>query len=375
MLEIPLLDLHAQYKDIKQEVIKEIEKIFNHKKFILGSEVKKLENEISRYSNSDYAVGVASGTDALLISLMALGVGLGDEVITTPYTFFATGGSISRLGATPVFVDIDEKTYNILPELIEAKITSKTKAILPVHLYGQCADMEPIMEVAEKHNIPVVEDAAQAIGAEYVKKGVGKRAGSIGALGCFSFFPSKNLGCAGDGGMVVTNGAELAEKVSVLRVHGSRPKYYHKVIGLNSRLDTIQAAVVLVKLKYLDQWTQKRQKNAKLYDRLFESEGLLDTITLPYTEYRNRHVYNQYVIRTPKRDRLKEFLKEKGIGSEIYYPLPLHLQECYRDLGYREGDLPNSEKAAQETLALPIYPELTRQMQEKVVASIKKFFL
>jgi dTDP-4-amino-4,6-dideoxygalactose transaminase len=276
------------------------------------------------------------------------------------------------LGATPVFIDIDENTYNILPSQLEAKITSKTKAIIPVHLYGQCADMDSIMEVATKHSISVIEDAAQAIGAEYVKDGIRKRAGSMGNTGCFSFFPSKNLGGMGDGGMIVANDPQLAEKISILRSHGSKPKYFHKIVGANSRLDTLQAAVLLVKLKYLDDWTQKRQQNAESYNRLFELADL--DITLPFIEHKNRHIYNQYVIRTRMRDQLREFLKGKGIGTEIYYPLPLHLQECFSELGYREGDLPNSEKATRETLALPIYPELNRQMQEKVVDSIKEFF-
>jgi dTDP-4-amino-4,6-dideoxygalactose transaminase len=372
MVKIPLLDLQAQYKDIEQEVLQAIKVVYDHKIFILGPEVKKLEGEIAAYSNTSYTVGVASGSDALLLSLMALEVGPGDEVITSTYTFFATAGSISRLGAIPVFVDIDEKTYNILPHQVEAKVPPKTKAIIPVHLYGQCADMDPIMEVAEKHNISVIEDAAQAIGAEYVNNRAGKRAGSMGVVGCFSFFPSKNLGGLGDGGMVVTNSAELAEKVSILRGHGSSPKYYHKVIGLNSRLDSLQAAVLSVKLKYLDGWIEKRQENARLYNRLFESTGL--DITLPFIEYQNRHIFNQYVIRTNRRDQLKEFLKEKGIGSEIYYPVPLHLQQCYFHLGYRQGDFPNSEKAAGETLALPIYSELTQQMQQQVVDTIVEFF-
>ncbi len=373
-MKVPLLDLQAQYKDIEQEVLQAIREVYAHKIFILGPEVKKLEAEVANYSSTKYAIGVASGSDAILLSLMALGIGPGDEVITTPYTFFATAGSISRLGATPVFVDIDEKSYNISPNEIEAKITPKAKAIMPVHLYGQCADMEVILEIAAKHKLPVIEDAAQAIGAEYGKNTLSKKAGSMGAFGCFSFFPSKNLGCMGDGGMIVTNDADLAQKASVLRVHGSKPKYYHKVIGLNSRLDTLQAAVLSVKLKYLDSWSIKRRKNAELYNELFKAKGLLEIITLPFTEYQNKHIYNQYVVRTPKRDQLKEFLKNKGIGTEIYYPVPLHLQECYSSLGYKEGDFPLAEKAARETLALPIYPELTKQQQELVVDSIVEYF-
>jgi dTDP-4-amino-4,6-dideoxygalactose transaminase len=372
MPEIPLLDLQSHFQAIEQEILQAIKVVYDHKKFVLGPEVRKLEEAVASYSGVDYAVGVASGSDALLLSLMALDIGPGDEVITTPYTFFATAGSIYRLGATPVFIDIDETTYNILPSQLEAKVTSKTKAIIPVHLYGQCADMDSIMEVAIKHSIPVIEDAAQAIGAEYGKDGRRKKAGSMGSMGCFSFFPSKNLGGMGDGGMIVSNDPQLAEKVSILRNHGSNPKYYHKIVGANSRLDTLQAAILLIKLKYLDGWTQKRQQNAQFYNRLFEQANL--DITLPFIEHQNRHIYNQYVIRTKMRDQLREFLKEKGIGTEIYYPLPLHLQECFSGLGYREGDLPNSERAARETLALPIYPELSRQMQEEVVDSIKEFF-
>jgi dTDP-4-amino-4,6-dideoxygalactose transaminase len=374
LLRVPLLDLQAQYEGIEHKVLQAIKRVYEHKKFILGPEVKKLEAEIAAYSNTEYAIGVASGSDAILLPLMALGIGPGDEVITTPYTFFATAGSISRLGAKIVFADIDDRTYNILPERIESNITSKTKAILPVHLYGQCADMDPILEIGKRHNIPVIEDAAQAIGAEYVKDGVHKRAGSMGVCGCFSFFPSKNLGCMGDGGMIVTSQPDLAEKVSLLRVHGSHPKYYHQMVGLNSRLDTLQAAVLSVKLKYLDDWTTKRQQNAALYNKLFKANELLDVVTLPFTEFQNRHIYNQFVIRTRKRNQLREFLQKKEIGTEIYYPVPLHFQECYRQLGYQEGDFPNAEKAANETLALPIYSELTREMQEAVVAAIKEFF-
>ncbi len=373
-MKVPLLDLQLQYRDIEQEVLEAVKKVYEHKCFILGPEVEILEKEVAGYSNTDYAVGVASGSDAILLSLMALGIEPGDEVITTPYTFFATAGSVSRLGAKPVFVDIDERTYNILPDKIEARITNKTRAIIPVHLYGQCADMKSIMEIGRKHSLPVIEDAAQAIGAEYVKDDISKKAGSIGAFGCLSFFPSKNLGCMGDGGMILTNDAKLAEKVSMLRVHGSKPKYYHSVIGLNSRLDTLQAAVLSVKLKYLDGWSEKRRENAKNYNELFKSKKLLDVVTLPYTEFQHKHIYNQYVIRVQRRDRLRQFLGEKGIGTEVYYPVPLHLQECYQHLGYRKGDFPNAEKAAKETLALPIYSELTKPAQGFVVDSIKEFF-
>jgi dTDP-4-amino-4,6-dideoxygalactose transaminase len=302
---------------------------------------------------------------------MAEGIGPGDEVITTPYTFFATAGAIARTGAKPVFVDIDPKTYNIDPAGIEAKITKNTKAILPVHLYGQCADMDPIMAIAERRGIPVIEDAAQAIGSEYK----GRRAGSMGRYGCFSFFPSKNLGAAGDGGMVTTRDDALAEMLRVLRVHGSKPKYYHALIGGNFRFDALQAAIVAVKLKYLDRWTAGRQANAARYRRLFEAVGLdkKGQVELPYESPGGRHIYNQFVIRVPRRDELQAHLKEQKIGNEVYYPVPLHVQKCFAYLGHREGDFPASERAARETVALPIYPELSDQQAEHVVSSIGRF--
>ena len=364
---IPLLDLKAQYATIKDEIKEAIDEVLESQYFILGPKVEQFEYEIAKYCDVKYAVGVASGSDALLLSMMAIDVGYGDEVITTSYTFFATAGSISRLGAKPVFVDIDPKTYNIDVKCIESRITEKTKAIIPVHLYGQCADMDAIMEIAKKYNLYVIEDAAQAIGSEYK----GRKAGSMSDFGCLSFFPSKNLGGYGDGGMVITNDADLAEKVRVLRVHGSKPKYYHSMIGCNSRLDAIQAAVLSVKLRYLDGWSEARIKNAENYNQLFSD---IDVIT-PYTEPYNYHIYNQYIIRVSKRDELQEFLKERNIGTTIYYPVSLHLQECYTDLGYREGDFPESEKAAQETLALPIYSELTEEQQMAVVNAIKEFYL
>ncbi len=302
-------------------------------------------------------------------------MGLKDEVITTPYTFFATAGSISRVGATPVFVDIDPRTYNISPQLIEARITPHTKAIMPVHLFGQCADMAPIMEIARHYHLNVIEDAAQAIGAEYIPdQDSRQRAGSIGDLGCYSFFPSKNLGGFGDGGMVVGHHQELVTNVRMLRVHGSSQRYHHKYIGANSRLDSLQAAVLLIKLKYLEGWTHKRQENAQRYRTLVSQAGLTEKITLPYTEYSNRHIYNQFVIRVTNRDKLREFLTAQGIGNEVYYPIPLHLQECYRSLGYKPGDMPQAEDAAKNTLALPIYPELTPQMQEYVIEKIASFY-
>lgn len=362
---IPLLDLKAQYKTIEDEVKKAIDEICQSSQFILGPFVKKFEEEVAEYCGVNHAIGVASGTDALTLSLEAIGVNPGDEIITSPYTFFATAGVISRLKATPVFVDIDSKTYNINPDLIEERITGKTKAIIPVHLYGQCAEMDKIMEIAQKYNLRVIEDAAQAIGAKYK----GKDAGTIGDVGCFSFFPSKNLGGFGDGGMIVTNNEELAEKIRILRVHGSKSKYFHSMVGYNSRLDALQAAILSVKLRYLSSWTKKRQEHAELYNQLFENAEVLT----PFVEKYNYHIYNQYTIRVNNRDKLREHLKEKEIGTEIYYPLPLHLQECYRHLGYQEGDLPESEKAAKETLSLPVYPELRKEQQKEIVWHIKEY--
>jgi dTDP-4-amino-4,6-dideoxygalactose transaminase len=369
-MHVPLLDLKAQYQPIRKEIMAALEAVCDEQAFILGSRVADLEKAIQDYVGSAHAVGVASGTDAILLALMACGVGRGDEVITAPYTFFATAGSISRLGASPVFVDIQPWSYNIDPWLIYEAITPKTKAILPVHLFGQCADMEKILEVATGHRLPVLEDAAQAIGAERR----GAKAGTIGKAGCFSFFPSKNLGGFGDGGMVTTNDPSIAERVRLLRVHGSREKYLHELVGLNSRLDALQASVLKVKLRYLDKWTEGRQRNAARYETLFMDAKLLDRIAMPAVSEQNRHVYNQYVIRAPQRDQLRAFLKENGIGTEIYYPTPLHLQLCYRELGYKIGAFPHSEQAAQETLALPIYAELTEEQQSYVVASINKFY-
>lgn len=333
--------------------------------------------EIARYCSVGYGIGVASGSDAILLSLMAIGVSAGDSVITTPYTFFATAGSIARLGARPVFVDIDPETFNIDPnkleDLIRRQLTahnSQLKAIIPVHLFGQCADMEPILELARKYGLKVIEDAAQAIGAEYK----GRRAGSMGNVGCFSFFPSKNLGGFGDGGMVVTNDGELADKVRILRVHGGNPKYLHSTIGINSRLDEIQAAVLRVKLKYLDGWTKKRIENGERYYKLFESAGLLDRVALPEVMSCNKSVFNQFVVRVRDRDRLRGHLTKAGIGTEVYYPIPLHLQGCFSYLGYREGDFPEAERTAREALAIPIYPELTEEMQGYVVEKIKGFY-
>jgi dTDP-4-amino-4,6-dideoxygalactose transaminase len=370
MLKVPLLDLRAQYQTIRNEILSVTKDLFETQLFILGKHVEELEEAIARYCQVKCAVGVSSGTDALLISLMAAGIGPGDEVITSPYTFFATVGSIVRAGATPVFVDIEEDAYNIDPEAIRDKITSRTRAIIPVHLYGQCCNMKPILQLASAHDIVVIEDAAQAIGAEYE----GRRAGCMGDMGCFSFFPSKNLGAFGDGGMVTTSSDALCEKLKILRVHGSHPKYYHKVIGGNFRLDAFQAAIILVKLPFLDRWTEGRQANARLYRKLFKNEGLDRIIKLP-VEKNGRHIYNQFVISVPgRRDELRQFLSEAGIGTEVYYPVPMHLQPCFADLRGKEGDFPVAETAAQKTLALPIYAELTDEQQEYVVKKIKAFY-
>lgn len=361
-MKVPMLDLDAQYEPIKDKVLNAIVEVLDSKKFINGPQVKELEETIADYCQCKYAIGVSSGTDAILVSLMAFDIGYGDEVITTPFTFFATAGCIHRVGAKPVFVDIDPQTYNINPELIEERITERTKAIIPVHLFGQTADMDPILEIARKYNLFVIEDAAQAIGADYK----GKRAGSLGNVGCFSFFPSKNLGCCGDGGMVTTNSEELAEKIRILRAHGSKPKYYHKAVGGNFRLDTIQAAVVLAKFPFLELWHKARQENARYYD-----EHLSDVVTTPYVSPGNRMIYNQYTIRTPDRDELKGKLDQAGIGNAIYYPVPLHLQECFVYLGYKEGDLPEAERAAKEVISIPIYGELTMEQKEYIVETIK----
>jgi dTDP-4-amino-4,6-dideoxygalactose transaminase len=370
-MKVPLLDLAEQHQQLRPEIDAAIGRVLDTNGFILGAEVAALEQEIAEYCNAKYAVGCASGSDAILLALMAVGVGPGDEVITTPYSFFATVSSITRLGATPVFVDIEPDTFNIDPKLIEAKITKNTKAIEPVHLYGQCADMEVINRIASEKNIPVVEDAAQAIGAE----DNGKRAGSMSAIGCFSFYPSKNLGGLGDGGMMTTSDETLNRKLLGLRNHGAEEKYYHKYVGLNSRLDGFQGATLRVKLPYLDVWTERRRVNAARYGSLFTDAGLIEQIDLPVARENCRHIYNQYVVRVPgRRDELRAFLTENGVGTDVYYPVPLHLQECFAYLDYREGDLPESERAARETLALPIYPELRPEQQEYVVETFARFF-
>jgi dTDP-4-amino-4,6-dideoxygalactose transaminase len=418
-MKIPLLDLKAQYQTIKHEIWQAMEEVLESQHFILGPKVEVLEEALASYCGCQYGVGVSSGTDALLIALMVKQIGPGQGVITVPYTFFSTAGCVYRLGARPFFVDIDPLTYNIDSDGIETfievecdfdsskgKLVHKTsgtiiRAIIPVHLYGQCAEMNRITELASAYNLVVIEDGAQAIGSEYpfVKSGEPMRAGSMGHFGCFSFFPSKNLGGFGDGGMVTTNDGELAEKLKILRAHGSKPKYYHHLVGGNFRLDALQAAVLLVKFKYLDTWTDKRRQNAAYYNSLFQQSGLVEkgfvippkavweessketevnpqfNAHIPHpTSHICSHIYNQYVIRAKERDELRTYLKEHGIGTEIYYPLPLHQQECFVELGYKAGDFPESEKAAAETLALPIYPELEPAQMEYVVDRVNSFY-
>jgi len=364
-MSVPLLDLKAQYADLKNEIDDAVRRVMESTRFIGGPEISGLEDEVARYSQCSNAVACASGTDALLVAMWALGIGPGDEVITSAYSFFASAGTIANNGATPVFVDIDPRTYNIDVHKIEAAITPRTKAIMPVHLFGQCADMTAVHALAERRKLWVIEDAAQAIGSEWE----GRRAGSMGDFGSFSFFPSKNLGGAGDGGMMVSNNAEYADRARLLCNHGARPKYYHAIIGTNSRLDALQAAILRVKLKHLDRWSEKRAQNAKLYDSLFEGSR----IGRPFRDARSRHIYNQYVVRHERRDELKKHLDERGIGNEVYYPVALHRQQCFAPLGYREGDMPQSEAAAKETLALPIYPELTEEQIRHVAATVREF--
>ena len=387
MTHVPLLDLKAQYAQIRDEVIPIIRSVCASQQFILGEHVRGLEAEIAKYCGAPCGIGVSSGTDALLLALMALEIGDGDEVITSPYTFFATAGTIARVGARPVFCDIDPHTFNIMPDAVQALIDDKCqpdgaglvrratggriKALMPVHLYGQAADMDPLMDIARRYRLRVIEDAAQAIGTEY-KDGV--RVGSIGDVGCFSFFPSKNLGAFGDAGLCTANDSDLAERMRVLRVHGGKPKYFHALIGGNFRIDELQAAVLRVKFKYLDGWTQARQRNAAYYDEAFARAGLGSRVITPRATPGGRHIFNQYVVRVQRRDSLKAFLSERGIGTEIYYPVPLHLQQCFAYLGYRSGDFPHSERAAGETLALPVYPELSEEQLAAVVACVAEFF-
>jgi dTDP-4-amino-4,6-dideoxygalactose transaminase len=366
---LQFLDLKAQFASIREDVLKAVEGVFESQHFILGKEVQLLEQEIASFVGVPEAVGCASGSDALYLSLLALHIGRDDEVITTPFTFVATAGAIARTGAKPVFVDIDPVTYNIDPRQIEAAITPKTRAIIPVHLFGLAADLDPILEIANRHNVAVVEDAAQAIGATYG----GRQVGSFGLCGCFSFFPSKNLGCAGDGGLITTTDAKIADELRLLRAHGSRKKYQYEILGTNSRLDALHAAILRVKLPHLDDWAEKRCEHAEIYKALFEAAGLTNIFVLPSTPKGRTHVYNQFVVRVPRREELRAFLDSEGIPTDVYYPSPLHVQPAFSYLGYGHGSFPESEKASKEVLALPVYPELSRQDQGRVVDTISDF--
>lgn len=388
-MKVPLLDLKPQYKKLKKELDETLIRIAESQYFILGPEVEKMEKLLSEYLRCNYCLGVSSGTDALLIALMAIDIKPGDEVIVPTYSFFATAGVVARLNAVPVLVDSDPVTFNIDEKEIEKRITSKTKAIIPVHLFGQSCEMNEILDIAKKHNLKVIEDAAQAIGTQYKD---GRCVGTIGDIGCFSFFPSKNLGCFGDGGLVTTNDKDLAERLRILRVHGGEPKYYHKIIGGNFRLDALQAAIISVKLPFLDSWSEKRRKNASSYSKYFIEAGLSteegktffdehNKVLLPKAVYKdkaaelkNYHIYNQYIIRVEKRDELRKFLAEKEIGTEIYYPIPFHLQECFAYLNHKRGDFPIAEQQADTSIALPIYPELTEEQLYYVVDMIREFF-
>ncbi len=369
VLQFPFLDLREQYRQIKPEIDEAVARVFDSQYFILSPEVQAFEEGLAQYVGAKHAVGCGSGTDALMLALMACGVGQGDEVITVPFTFVATAGPIALLGAKPVFVDIDPVTYNIDVKKVEGAITSKTRAIIPVDLFGLMAPMTDLEAIAKKHNLVLIEDAAQAIGA----KAQGRTAGATGTMGSFSFFPSKNLGAAGDGGAITTNDSSIAQKLRKLRVHGSPRRYEYELLGVNSRLDALQAAVLRVKLKYLDGWADERRKNAKRYGQLFQQSGVTDRVTLPSEPAGYHHIYNQYTIRVSQRDKLREFLTEKGIPSEIYYPYPLHLQPVFKDLGGRAGDFPVSEQACKEVLALPIYPEMGEARQQQVVEGISQF--
>ncbi len=369
-MKVPLLDLRGQHQALRPKLLAAIERVLDSQQFVLGSEVEALETEISKYCTTKFAVACASGTDALLLALMALNIQAGDEVITTPFSFFATAGSIARVGGRPRFVDIEPRTYNIDTSLVEAAITPRTRAILPVHLYGQCSDMDPLLEIGRRHGLPIIEDAAQAIGAEDRKR----RAGSMGHLGCFSFYPTKNLGAAGDGGMLVTDSPDLAARVRKLRVHGGATEYQHDEVGINSRLDALQAAVLSVKLKYLDEWSAKRRQKAAFYTELLNEAGLAEEFVPPFVRPEAQHIFHQYVIRVPRgRDELINHLSQRGIGSKVYYPVPLHLQECFGYLDYQRGDFAETEQAALQTLALPCFPEITEEQQRFVVDVLAEF--
>lgn len=369
--QIPLLDLQAQHERIREEVLAEVIRVIDSQRFILGEDVAKLEEEIAAYSQARFAVGCGSGTDALFLALLAVGIKPGDEVLTTPYSFFSTAGAIRLAGAVPVFVDIEASTFNMNMDLATAAIRERPriKAVIPVHLFGGCADLDPLLAVTRERGIAVIEDAAQSIGSEYK----GRRAGSIGEVGCFSFYPTKNLGGYGEGGMLTTNDPGLRERLAALRIHGSRRKYYHDWVGINSRLDTLQAAVLRVKLRHLDSWSDGRAANAAIYRESLAALGVPVTAPVP-RPYQTRHIYNQFAILCRRRDELQAYLRENGIGSEVYYPLPLHRQACFADLGYRMGDFPVSERLADESLALPIHPELFRSDIEQVCRTIQAFY-
>jgi len=366
LMQVPILDLKAQYATYKDEAFQAINEVCESQSFALGPAAAEFEEKIAAYCGCKYAIGVSSGTDALLVSLMTLEIKPGDEVITTPFTFFSTASSITRIGAKPVFVDIDHDSYNIDPSRIEEKITEKTKAIIPVHLFGQVAQMKPIVEIARRHNLAIIEDAAQAIGA--MQDGI--KCGNFGDLGCFSFYPSKNLGGFGDGGLVITNSETLAEKVKILRDHGQAPRYFYRTIGGNFRLDSIQAAILTVKLKYLDGWNEKRRQNAALYDSVFTDS----LVKVPKIDSNNVSIYHQYTVTVLEREQLQKFLAENKIGSAVFYPKPLHLQDCFSELGYKEGDFPITERLCKEVLSLPVYPELTAKQIEYVAKTILEFY-
>jgi dTDP-4-amino-4,6-dideoxygalactose transaminase len=369
LMKIPMLDLSEQYNELKPQILEVLDEVMSSSQFILGSHVKKIENDVAEYSKAKFGIGCGNGSDAIHISLQAAGVSEGDEVITTPFTFFATGGAIVRAGAKPVYVDIDPVTFNINPSLIEAAITEKTKAIIPVHLYGQMADMEAIQKIAKKHNLHVIEDAAQAIGATHN----GYNVGELGTTATYSFFPTKNLGAYGDGGMIITSDEEIAERCRVIRVHGSKPKYYHHVLGYNSRLDEMQAAILNVKFPHLPEWSENRRKHASFYTELL-NEQVSEHVQTPIEKEGNYHVFHQYTLRVERRDELQAYLKDQGIPSMIYYPMPLHVQPVFKDLGYSEGDFPVSEKAAKEALSLPMFPELKVEQQQYIVGKIVEFY-
>jgi dTDP-4-amino-4,6-dideoxygalactose transaminase len=369
-VRVPLLDLGAQYMPLRADLLAAITRVCDSQRFIMGPEVEAVESELAAYLGVRHAVGVSSGTDALLMALHALDIGPGDEVVTTTYSFFSTVGSIVRAGARPVLVDIDPATFNIDPAGVAAAITPRTKAVLPAHLFGQSADLIPLLETAVRSGVAVIEDAAQAIGARYRDRAVG----GWGSIGCFSFFPSKNLGAFGDAGLVTANDDGLARRLRLIRNHGMDPKYFHTLVGGNFRLDALQAAVLRVKLPHLAAWSSARVRNAERYRRLFERAGLGDTVRLPVQAPGRSHIYNQFVVRVPERDRLREHLAARGIGTEIYYPVPFHLQECFAGLGHRAGAFPESERAARDSLALPIYGELTEAQQSWVVESVRAFY-